>query len=72
MKISKKEIDLSCWCFSNENFNFAEASFKDCGDICGDSEDCRYWVYKGVEHQEPPKEMIVNAIMRKFMEATPT
>ncbi|MDD2401924.1 MAG: DUF2703 domain-containing protein [Clostridia bacterium] len=42
-----------------------ETSCKDCGDICGDSVDCRSWVYEGVEHPEPPKEMIVNAIMKE-------
>lgn len=42
-----------------------ETSCKDCGDICGDSVDCRSWVYEGIEHPEPPKEMIVNAIMKE-------
>lgn len=42
-----------------------ETFCKDCGDICGDSVDCRSWVYEGVEHPEPPKEMIVNAIMKE-------
>lgn len=41
-----------------------ETACKDCKDICGDSVDCRSWVYEGVEHPEPPKEMIVNAIMK--------
>lgn len=43
-----------------------ETACTDCGDICGDSVDCRSWVYEGVEHQEPPKEMIVNAIMKEI------
>ena len=42
-----------------------ETSCKDCGAICGDSVDCRTWVYEGVEHPEPPKEMIVNAILKE-------
>lgn len=42
-----------------------ETACKDCGDICGDSVDCRSWVYEGVEHPEPPKKMIVNAIMKE-------
>ncbi len=42
-----------------------ETSCKDCGDICGDSVDCRSWVYDSVELPEPPKEMIVNAIMKE-------
>jgi hypothetical protein len=41
-----------------------ETACTDCGDICGDSVDCRSWVYEGVEHPVPPKEMIVNAIMK--------
>ena len=42
-----------------------ETLCKDCGDICGDSVDCRSWVYEGVEHPEPPKAMIVNAILKE-------
>lgn len=42
-----------------------ETSCRDCGTICGDSVDCRSWVYEGTEHPEPPKEMIVNAILKE-------
>lgn len=42
-----------------------ETSCQDCGDICGDSVDCRSWVYEGIEQPEPPKEMLVNAIMKE-------
>lgn len=41
-----------------------ESLCENCGEICGDSVDCRSWVYEGVEYQEPPKEMIVNAVMK--------
>ncbi len=34
--------------------------------------DCRSWVYEGVEHPEPPKEMIVNAIMNEVYGGRPT
>jgi hypothetical protein len=34
------------------------------GDICGDDVECRVWVYEGIEYQEPPKAMIVNAILQ--------
>jgi uncharacterized protein (UPF0335 family) len=41
-----------------------ESECKDCGDICGDSVDCRVWEYDGLEYTEPPKEMIVNAFLK--------
>lgn len=41
------------------SLDVTETACKDCGDICEDSVDCRSWVYEGVEHPEPPKEMIV-------------
>jgi len=46
------------------SLDVTETPCKDCGEICGDSVDCRSWVYEGVEHPEPPKEMIVNAILK--------
>jgi len=36
----------------------------DCGDLCGDSVDCRVWEYEGREYNEPPKAMIINAILQ--------
>lgn len=42
-----------------------ETLCENCGDLCGDTVDCRSWVYEGTEHDEPPKEMIVNAIMKE-------
>lgn len=48
------------------SLDVTETSCKDCGDLCGDSVDCRSWVYEGVEHQEPPKEMIINEIMKEI------
>lgn len=41
-----------------------ETACKDCGDLCGDSVDCRSWEYEGVAYNEPPKAMIINAIMK--------
>ncbi len=41
-----------------------ESECKECGDLCGNSVDCRVWEYDGIEHTEPPKEMIINAILR--------
>jgi glutaredoxin len=42
----------------------AENLCEDCGELCGDDVDCRVWVYNGVEYTIPPKEMIVDAILR--------
>ena len=41
-----------------------ESSCKDCGDLCGDDVDCRVWSYEGKDYNEPPKELIVNAILK--------
>lgn len=35
----------------------------DCGDLCGDTVDCRVFTYEGSEYNTPPKEMIINAIL---------
>ncbi len=35
-----------------------------CGDLCGESVDCRIWVYQGEEYPSPPKAMIIDAILR--------
>lgn len=43
-----------------------ESVCRDCGDLCGDGDvECRVWVYEGVEYDEPPKEMIVNAVLKR-------
>ena len=36
----------------------------DCGDLCGDSCDCRVWRYRGETYTAPPKALIVEAILR--------
>ena len=41
-----------------------ESDCKDCGDLCGESVDCRTWIYEGVEYDQPPKAMVVNAILK--------
>lgn len=41
-----------------------ESLCQECGDICGDSVECRVWVYEGSEYMEPPKAMIINAILK--------
>lgn len=42
-----------------------ESVCEDCGELCGDTVDCRVWVYNGVEYTTPPKELIVDAILRE-------
>jgi hypothetical protein len=42
-----------------------ESVCEDCGELCGDNVDCRVWVYDGVECTSPPKELIVDAILRE-------
>lgn len=46
-----------------------ESVCEDCGELCGDSVDCRVWVYNGVEYTAPPKELIVDAILREVYNA---
>ena len=42
-----------------------ESTCQDCGDLCGDSVDCRSWVYEGREYAEPPKAMIIASILKR-------
>ncbi len=42
-----------------------ESVCEDCGTLCGDTVDCRVWVYNGTEYTAPPKELIVDAILRE-------
>lgn len=41
-----------------------ETPCKDCGDICNGSVDCRVWEHNGTLYDQPPKELVVDAIMR--------
>lgn len=47
-----------------------ESVCEDCGELCGDTVDCRVWMYNGVEYSAPPKELIVNAILREVYSPT--
>jgi hypothetical protein len=42
-----------------------ESTCQDCGDLCGDSVECRSWVYEGNEYTELPKAMIIAAILKR-------
>lgn len=41
-----------------------ENDCSDCGDLCGDSVECRVFVYEGKEYEQPPVAMIVDGVLR--------
>jgi len=41
-----------------------ESGCADCGDLCGDSVDCRVFVYEGKQYEQPPVPMIVDGILK--------
>jgi hypothetical protein len=41
-----------------------ESLCRECGDLCGDTVECRVFTYNGVDYTEPPKEMIINGILK--------
>ena len=47
-----------------------ESPCESCGDLCRDSIDCRVWTHEGVEYTVPPKELIINAILREVYSDT--
>lgn len=55
LRINGHDIDLQV----------TETPCKDCGDLCGDTVDCRSWIYHGTEYAEPPKEMIINSLLKE-------
>ena len=55
IRVNGKDIDLEV----------RETLCKDCGDLCGSETECRSWVYEGVEYSEPPKEMIIQAVLKE-------
>ncbi|HHX26221.1 MAG TPA: DUF2703 domain-containing protein [Firmicutes bacterium] len=54
--------------------NIRESACESCVDLCacGESVDCRVWMHDGTEYTVPPKEFIVNAILREVYSDTPT
>lgn len=42
-----------------------ESQCESCGELCGDSIDCRVWVYQGKEYAVPPKAMLIDAILHE-------
>ena len=45
--------------------DYKESLCESCGDLCGDEVDCRVWIYEGQEYSEPPKAMIIEAILKE-------
>ena len=42
-----------------------ETLCQECGDLCGSETECRSWIYEGVEYFEPPKAMIIEAVLKE-------
>lgn len=53
IRVNGKDIDME----------LVENNCEDCGDLCGDSVDCRVWVYEGKEYNVPPKALIIDLIL---------
>lgn len=45
--------------------DYRESLCKSCGDLCGEEVNCRVWIYNGKEYTEPPKAMIIEAILKE-------
>jgi NAD-dependent dihydropyrimidine dehydrogenase PreA subunit len=41
-----------------------ESLCKECGDLCDDQVTCRSWSYQGKSYDEPPKEILMEAILQ--------
>ena len=48
---------------------FKETLCEDCGDLCGSDTECRAWIYEGEEYSEPPKAMIIEAVLKEVFGA---
>lgn len=47
-----------------------ESECQSCGDLCGETVDCRIWTYQGKEYTAPPKAMIIDAVLREVYGGT--
>ena len=48
-----------------------ESCCQDCGDLCGDSVDCRTWSWQGQTWDQPPVDMIADGILRAAFRKEP-
>jgi hypothetical protein len=44
--------------------NHLESNCVECGDYCGGEVDCRDWMYDGKRYTEPPKQLIIDGILK--------
>ncbi len=44
----------------------AEDNCKSCGELCGDSINCRTFTYQNIQYHEPPVEMIIDEILKSI------
>ena len=44
--------------------NYKESYCRTCSEVSGTDTDCRVWLYQGQEHSAPPKEMILEGVLR--------
>ncbi len=49
-----------------------ESDCADCGDLCGDSVDCRVFVYEGKQYEQPPVPMIVDGMLKAIYGQKPS
>lgn len=45
--------------------DFKESLCESCGNLCGNDVDCRVWIHEGKEYTQPPKAMIIEAILKE-------
>ena len=43
---------------------FKESLCESCGELCGDTVDCRVWLYQGNEYNVPPTAMVIEGILK--------
>lgn len=55
IRVNGQDIDISQ----------KETLCESCGDLCGEDVNCRVWEYKDEELTTPPKEMIIDAILKE-------
>lgn len=55
IRVNGQDIDISQ----------KETLCESCGDLCGENVNCRVWSYKDEELTTPPKEMIIDAILKE-------
>jgi hypothetical protein len=60
IRVNHQDIELSV----------KEDNCTSCGDLCGDTVDCRVFSYNGKDYHEPPVEMIIDRILSTLYKPT--